>query len=139
MAARPSSTDPYVLALVPDLLLASRIQQALGPLGYQVECVAEGEALRARATARRPAAVLIDLAARGTAALDALRALKGQDAGAALPVVAFGPHRDAALLEAGRRAGADAVLVNAQLARDLPRVLRRVLGDGPEAAEPRGV
>jgi CheY-like chemotaxis protein len=126
-----------VLALAPDLLLASRIEQALAPLGYAVECVADAATLLARARAARPALVLVDLAARGTDPLGAIAALKGDDELATVPVVAFGPHREAERLAAARAAGADRAVSNGRLVADLPGLVGQV--GGGAAAGPRGV
>lgn len=117
--------ERLVLGLVPDLLFASQIEQALERLGYRVELVADAAALVQRAAAARPAVVLVDLAARGIDAPAAIRALKTDPATAAVPVVAFGPHRDTAARAAAVAAGADAVVANARLAFDLPRLVAR--------------
>lgn len=126
-----------VLALVPDLLFASRIEQALAPLGYTVERVGDAAALLERARAVRPVLVLVDLAARGTDPLAAIAALKDHREVAAVPVIAFGPHREAERLAAARAAGADRAIANARLVADLPALVCQ-LGGGA-AAGPRGV
>src|SRR5262249_20429338 len=56
---------PLVLGLVPDLLLATRIEQGLRHLGYRVDLAADATALVARTREAGPELVLVDLAARG--------------------------------------------------------------------------
>jgi CheY-like chemotaxis protein len=117
--------EPRVLALVPDLLFASRIEQALRRLGYRAEFAPDGAALLAQLRASPPALVLVDLAARGVEPVAAIRALKQDPVGREVPVVAFGPHRDTAARMAAQQAGADAVVANAELALDLPGLVAR--------------
>ncbi|HZU05970.1 MAG TPA: response regulator [Chloroflexota bacterium] len=117
--------EPYVLALVPDLLFASRIEQALRHLGYRAEFAPDGATLLARMRADPPALVLVDLAARGVEPVAVIQALKQDPVGCGVPVVAFGPHRDTAARTAAQQAGAVAVVANARLALDLPDLVAR--------------
>lgn len=116
---------PLVLALVPDLMFASRIEGTLQQLGYRVTVVKDAAALQAAARGDGPALVLVDLAARGVEVPAAIAALKTDVATRALPVVAFGPHLDETAREAAVAAGADAVVANSKLALDLPRLVAR--------------
>jgi CheY-like chemotaxis protein len=117
--------EPLVLALVPDLMFASRIDGTLRQLGYRVTVVNDAAALQAAARAEAPALVLVDLTARGVDPPAAIAALKTEAATRALPVVAFGPHLDEAARAAATAAGADAVVANSKLALDLPRLAAR--------------
>jgi CheY-like chemotaxis protein len=114
-----------VLGLVPDLMFGTRIEGVLQRLGYEAELVGEAGVLARRAREAAPALVLVDLAARGADVPAAIRALKADATTRAIPVVAFGPHLDAAALEAARAAGADAVVANSKLAFDLPGLVGR--------------
>ena len=117
--------ESLVLALVPDLMFASRIEQALGALGYRVEFITDTPTLVARAQGGAPMLVLVDLAARGIDAPATIAALKGHPATRAIPLLAFGPHLDEAARAAARAAGADAVVANSKLALDLGGLLAR--------------
>ena len=116
---------PLVLALVPDLMFASRIDGTLRQLGYRVTVVKDAAALHKAARGEGSALVLVDLAARGVDVAAAIAALKADAATRALPVVAFGPHLDEPAREAAAAAGADAVVANSKLALDLPRLVAR--------------
>src|SRR3954447_180923 len=116
---------PLVLALVPDLMFASRIEPTLRQLGYRVTVVKDAAALDAAARGDGPALVLVDLAARGVDVPAAIAALKGDVATRALPVVAFGPHLDEVARDAAAAAGADAVVANSKRALALPRLVER--------------
>jgi CheY-like chemotaxis protein len=118
-------TEPLVLALVPDLMFATRIEGVLGQLGYRAAILKDSAALLAEVRARQPALVLVDLAARGVDVPAAIRALKADQATGGIPLVAFGPHLDEAARAAAHDAGADAVVANSKLAFDLPGLVAR--------------
>jgi CheY-like chemotaxis protein len=116
-----------ILALIPDLWFLSRVQAAAAERGARVVSVRRAERLAAAATATPPALVIVDMGTgtRGqdwAAAIGAVKALPG-----AAPVVAFGPHVDAAAQAAARAAGADRVLSNSRLTETLPDLLARYL------------
>ncbi len=117
--------DACVLALVPDLMFASRIEGALGYLGYRPLIVKDRAALLAAAHVQVPVLVLVDLAAPGVDVPETIAALKASPVTRAIPLVAFGPHLDAAARAAAAAAGADAVVANSKLALDLPGLLAR--------------
>jgi CheY-like chemotaxis protein len=120
--------ERLVLALVPDLMFATQIEQVAEQAGYRIAFAADAARLAARAHADRPALVLLDLAARGIDVPAAIRDLKGDAATMTIPVVAFGPHLDEAARVAASAAGADAVVANSKLAFDLPGLLARYAG-----------
>jgi CheY-like chemotaxis protein len=117
--------ERLVLALVPDLMFATQIEQVLEHLGYAPAFVRDAAALLARAREEPPALVLLDLAARGVDVPAVIQELKADPATGTLPIVAFGPHLDAAAVAAARAAGADTVVANSKLAFDLPGLLAR--------------
>src|SRR5438309_11191445 len=99
---------PLVLALVPDLMFASRIEGTLQQLGYRVTVVKDAAALHAAARGDGPALVLVDLAARGVAVAAAIAALKADAATRALPRGASGPPLDETARAAAAAPGPDA-------------------------------
>jgi CheY-like chemotaxis protein len=117
--------ERLVLGLVPDLMFGTQIERVLEHLGYTPSLVGDAATLLARARETPPALVLVDLAARGSDVPAAIRALKVDPATQTIPIVAFGPHLDAAALEGARAAGADAVVANSKLAFDLPGLVAR--------------
>ena len=124
-AAGETVAEQLVLALVPDLMFATQIEQVLERLDYTPTFAQDAAALLARARMAPPALVLLDLAARGIDVPAAIQSLKADPATRAVPVIAFGPHLDATAQAAARAAGADAVVANSKLAFDLPGLLAR--------------
>jgi len=129
--------EAIVLALVPDLMFATRIESALGYLGYRPLIVKDAAGLLAAAHIQAPALVLVDLAAVGVDVPAAITALKASPVTRAIPLVAFGPHLDEAARAAARAAGADAVVANSKLALDLPGLLARYAPANESRSEPR--
>ena len=54
---------------------------------------------------------------------------------AQVPTLAFGSHIDLEAQQAARRAGADRVISNSKLAKDLPGIVERMLSKGGAALE----
>jgi len=84
--------------------------------------------------AHRPILALIDYAAYGGAAVEALARVKLDPLTREIPVLAYGPHMDLAGRDRAKAAGADGVLSNAQVASDLPALVRRWAGPRGEEA-----
>jgi DNA-binding NarL/FixJ family response regulator len=101
------SATRRVLLAVPDLFFVARIQTAAAHLGVQLQ---DSTPARLVDDARRgqPDVVIVDLHAPGV--LDAVRDLKRDAALAALPVVGFYSHVDAAARRAALEAGVDQAL-----------------------------
>ncbi len=116
---------PIIVALEPDLFWAARIEAACRVAGGQAICVSDCQALR-EAAVRRPALILIDLAA-AAGCLETLHQIKAVPALRDVPVVAFGSHVDTAALQAARRAGCEHAWARSRFATELPALLARVL------------
>lgn len=111
-----------VLAIVDDFMVRSRIEAAAGP-ETELRFTGGPDDLLA-ALDPPPDLILVGLAATRQDWAAQLSQVRAQPAGAAVPIVAFGPHRD---LEARRRAlaaGASRVLANSALMLALPALLR---------------
>lgn len=123
------ATQGSVLLLDSDLFFIVRVTETLARAGYGVHKIRNeagfDAALRAMGEpgAERPAAALVNLAARGVDSLGSI----GRAREAGVPVIAYGPHVDTAGQAAAREAGATSVIANAKLAGDLPGVLARTL------------
>lgn len=103
---------PRLIALVDDLLFASRIAGTLGARGYHVEIAADAAQLRALARAARPDGIIVSFA---SPFLDWRGAIGDVRADAALhdvPLLAFGPHVERAARAEARALGADLVATN---------------------------
>lgn len=113
-----------VVALVRDLVFASRIREAAKAAGVPVITVGRAEDLLERARDRPPRIILVDLDASAADPPELIARLKGDPATAATRVVAFVAHvnRDAAI--AARHAGADRVLARSAFVRELPALMQ---------------
>ena len=117
--------ERLVLALVPDLMFATQIEQVLERLGYAPTFARDTDSLLTQARSQQAALVLLDLAARGVDVPATIARLKTDAATSALPVIAFGPHLDEPARAAAQAAGADAIVANSKLAFDLPGLVAR--------------
>ncbi|HVC35625.1 MAG TPA: hypothetical protein VNL16_19125 [Chloroflexota bacterium] len=105
-----------VLAVVPDLIFASRIESLAKQNDQSVEIVGSLVELERSLARQRPCLVLVDLSARGVDVSAAIRAAKA----AGVPtVIAFGPHKDVIARAAALEAGADQWVTNQRLLETL--------------------
>ena len=124
---RRSSADPaggLAIALVADLLFASRIRGAANAVGARALTVRTADELIERSREVAPRLILLDLEARGVNAPALIERLKADPELSSVPVIAFGSHVRGEALLAARRAGADRVLARSAFVRDLPSLLR---------------
>lgn len=117
---------PGVVALVADLLFASRIRGAAAAVGVRVQTVGTPAALRKAVADARPRLVLVDLDARVGDAPAAIAEVKGEAGEGAVRIVAFGSHLERDALLAARSAGADRVMARSAFVRELPAILQGV-------------
>jgi hypothetical protein len=102
-----------ILAVVPDLMLASRVAEGLGSAGHEVEVVS---ALPERVDAD---AIVCDLDAVEPAAV----------AAAGPPALGFYSHVDVDARRAAEQAGVDSVVPRSKMARELPALVESLLAD----------
>ncbi len=101
-----------VLAIVPDLMLSSRVAEGLGAAGHEVEVVAAlPEAVDADA-------IVCDLDAVDAAAV----------AAAGPPSLGFYSHVEVETRRSAEAAGIDLVVPRSRMARELPELLAGLLG-----------
>lgn len=115
---------PAVVALVADLIFASRVRGAAAAAGVDVLTTSRASELPALVEPHGVRLVLVDLDTRGTDPVAAIRALKAADRPEPPRVVAYGSHVRSDLLAAAREAGADHVLARSAFVRELPSLLR---------------
>lgn len=106
-----------VVALVTDLMLASRVEGALSAAGHEVE-------VRAEPGADAAAADLIVADLEGTADLAAVAALGP-------PTLGFYSHVDVETRRRAEAAGFDLVVPRSRMSRELPQLAARLLSDRP--------
>lgn len=122
-----SGTEPAeVVVADDDLLFSSNVSASVARLGYRPVVVRTEPALQA-SLRHAPRAVIVNLAARGFDAADAIRRIKDSAATRGIPLLGFCGHRDVERARAAKAAGCDAVTTNGVMAADLPRVLEALL------------
>ncbi|MDH3283783.1 MAG: hypothetical protein OEQ13_03515 [Acidobacteriota bacterium] len=116
-----------VVVVESDLFLRPRIESSLRAGGFAPRFVVSAEAFDA-ALAKRPAAILVNLASRGIPfepLVAAARARWGEE----LAVVGYGPHVDAGLLARAREAGCTEAVPNGLVARNAAGVVSLHVAD----------
>ncbi|MFL5735453.1 MAG: hypothetical protein ACJ78Q_20015 [Chloroflexia bacterium] len=114
-ASQPEATRPVALLFSTDLMFGVQLQNMARAGGFKHITVRPGAPLP-------PGDLLIvDLAARG----DWETAIR-EAAARGTRIIAFGPHIDAASRKRAKDAGAERVLANSNLARDLPGILKEM-------------
>ncbi len=114
-----------IVALVPDLLVGSRIDEAARRIDAVLESL--GWDTHVKAALAKPTDVLIiDL---GVAGLD-LNTIVAEARAHNVPIVAFGPHVDFELLKAAKDAGMDDVYPRSSFLKDLHEILSERVSNG---------
>ena len=106
-----------MLACIRDLMFSTRVRDAARRQGHDCQIVTRAADVEANLGGAD--LVIVDLMVPGGGALDAVAAA----AGAGVPVVAYGEHVLAEVLQAGRDAGADEVLTRSEFTRRLAALL----------------
>jgi hypothetical protein len=104
-----------VLALVPDLMLASRVEATLGAVGHRVRTEIAAEAADLEG---------VDLVVLDVGAVDSSKV-----AGRGPPVLGFYSHTDVETRKRAEAAGVDLVVPRSRLAREMPELVERLLAE----------
>lgn len=132
----PASLDPPVLALVNDLLFATRIADVIRGHGGAPLLAATAVEFR-QGLERWPVLILLDLhAVPSDQWLPEVRRAKALPQSKLIPLYAFGSHVDAETLKLARQAGCDHVWARSRFVQDLPQVVAAAID--PPAAYPEG-
>lgn len=110
-----------MLALVADLMFATRIQDTLGRAGYQIEVEESAQQALVRLSQVPARVLIVDIAAAGSA----LGELVGEARARGVPVVAFGPHVEREALAAALAAGCAEALPRSRFASEMAAVVAR--------------
>lgn len=100
-----------VLAIVPDLMLASRVEESLRGAGHDVSVVSS-----------LPAAVEAELLVCDLDVVDAKEVAR-----AGVPTLGFYSHVDVEAKQAAEAAGIDQAVPRSRMARELPQLVNRLL------------
>jgi DNA-binding response OmpR family regulator len=104
-----------ILAVVPDLMLASRIEATLGAEGHAVELASSLEALEASDPG--PDVVIADLGEVDSTRLGRVET----------PVLGFYSHVEVETRVRAERAGVDLVVPRSRLAREMPQLVESLV------------
>lgn len=124
-----------ILVADDDLLFSTRIESAVTRQGHRARVVRTATAFHS-ALRERPDAAIVNLAASGMDAIDAIRRTKADPETRMVPVLGFCGHADAARRRAAQDAGCDRVATNGDVSSNLPRLLEMLL-DNVRAPERR--
>ena len=124
---------PTFLTLAPNLLFGASIANAIRSAGAEVRACRNLDAWRTVLTGGAgplevPMGGIVDLSSPRETWEPAI----GLAAAVGIPIFAFGPHIQGALLKAARQAGAQRVVANSALAVELPKWVARRLAAAPE-------
>jgi PleD family two-component response regulator len=112
-----------VLALVDDLMFASKIKSAAGQLGVKVTFARSRDAALAAMRANMPSLVILDLNNPRIDPMGTIGAMKADAALASIPTVGYVSHVDTEVVTAARTAGVGDVLARSSFATQLPELL----------------
>ncbi|MBI1802564.1 MAG: hypothetical protein HY259_12590 [Chloroflexi bacterium] len=109
------------LLSIPDLFFLPGVDDALKRLGFSTREVNARDAIEAQLAGADLLIVQLDRAQdKWLRLIEAARL-------AAVPVLAFGRHTEAAALRAARQAGANKVVPNSELVAELPRLVEQLI------------
>jgi DNA-binding response OmpR family regulator len=118
-----------ILALVDDLLFASRIEGALQANGYAVRIAPVATATASIAREWEPDGIVVSFGVPFQDWEGAIRAIRAEPSLAETPLLAFGPHVDTAGRAAAATAGATRVVTNGVFFNRMPDVIAALMGN----------
>lgn len=111
-----------IVAWIRDLFFGVRARDVAAACGCELALVRGAAELRAGVRERPPALIILDLSVPGLPVGEIVAAA------GSIPVLAFGPHMDAAAWKAARAAGMARVVSNSAFANRLPLLLNELIG-----------
>ena len=116
-----------VLLLERDLFFSVKIRDTLRHLNYETVTARNEEDFARKLIASAPKLAIVNIATAGVAWEQVIAQARAAD----VLVLAFGPHVDLEAQQQARRAGANRVVSNSKLTKDLPAIVERMLAGGP--------
>ncbi len=114
-----------ILAIVDDLMAASKIRAAAARVGALVVFARSREGALAEMRAARPSLVVVDLDSPRTDPIGTIEAVRRDPSLADVPAVGFVSHVRTEVIAAARQAGISEVLARSAFADKLPDILAR--------------
>ena len=112
-----------VLAIVDDLMFASKIKTAASQLGLTVAFARSSGAAMTAIRDNTPTLVILDLNNPRTDPLGTVAAIKADPATRAIRTVGYASHVQTDVIEAARLAGVDEVMARSAFTARLPEIL----------------
>lgn len=120
-----------VLLLERDLFFSVKVRDTLRHLNYETVVARSEDDFARKLAASAPKLAIINIATAGVAWERVIAEARAAD----VPVLAFGPHVDLEAQQQARQAGANRVVSNSKLAKDLPALVGRVLASRANATQ----
>ncbi len=117
-----------ILALVDDLMFASRIEGTLSADGYDVRITPLTTSVATVAREWEPDGIVVSFGALFQDWEGAIRSIRAEPSLAKTPLLAFGPHVDTIGRTAATAAGATRVVTNGAFFNRMPDVIAALLG-----------
>jgi CheY-like chemotaxis protein len=117
-----------ILALVGDLLFASRIEGTLSACGHDVRMTPITTDAVEVAREWEPDGIVVSFGVPSQDWEGAIRAIRAEPSLAGIPLLAFGPHVDTAGRAAATAAGATRVVTNGAFFNRMPGMIAALLG-----------
>jgi DNA-binding response OmpR family regulator len=117
-----------VLALVDDLVFASRIQVEVEAAGAQLQRFASARSLRDAIRVERPALIIVDLDGMGFDGVAALQELREEPHADGVPRLAYGSHVEPERLAAAQAAGGTEAMPRSRFVQVLGSRIRGATG-----------
>ncbi len=119
-------TQPLAIVFYERLMPGSQLVNRLQDLNYRVQAVNDAATLAATVKREMPLLLLTDFSARGDIRT-AVEKIKADAATTHLPIIAFAPDNEPALMEAAQKAGANIVMVESGISSHLAQLLDQAL------------
>lgn len=122
--------DKTVLVVVSDVFFYTKIRDALLPRGYRLERTRSQQEVVEKATALRPAAIILNMNDETLDAFRALEQIKGDDRLKAIPVLAFANHEEVETWKRARERGVTKIVSRNEFSSRTRDLVEEILASG---------
>lgn len=122
--------DKTVLVVVSDVFFYTKIRDALLPRGYRLERTRSQQEVVEKATALRPAAIILNMNDETLDAFRALEQIKGDDCLKAIPVLAFANHEEVETWKRARERGVTKIVSRNEFSSRTRDLVEEILASG---------
>lgn len=125
-----------ILAAVNDIFFYTKLRDALKPLGYQLERARSQPEVPDKASAHRPAAVILDMNDPALDGLKALESLRAEPRFAALPVLAFANHEEIGTWQRAKQLGVTKIVSRNEFSSRTRDLVTEMIGGNSQMQPP---